>query len=87
MLFGIYLHNIAKIYLKLFIIFFRYKTVINQRKVGRTILPKTKTNIGNILNEKERSQSDVTASVSADHDYNGQNSETDGNINKIYTLS
>lgn len=54
--------------------------MINQRKVGRTILQRKKTNIGNILNEKERSQSDVTASVSADHDYNGPNSKTDGNL-------
>lgn len=59
---------------------YRYKTVINQRKVGRTILKRKKSNIGKILNEKERSQNDVTASVSADHDYNRQNSETNGNV-------
>lgn len=32
------------------------------------------------LKEKERSQNDVTASVSADHDYNGQIAKTKGNI-------
>lgn len=55
---------------------------MNQRKVGRTILQKTKSNVENRMNEDERSQNDVTASVSADHDYNGQNSRINGNILK-----
>lgn len=38
------------------------------------------------LNEEERSQNSVTASVSADHDYNGQNSEINGNILKVGKL-
>lgn len=60
--------------------FLRYKTVVNQRKVGRTILQKTRCNVEDGINEYERCQNDVTASVSADHDYNGQNSRTNGNI-------
>lgn len=59
---------------------FRYKTVINQRKVGCSILQKSRSNVERRLNEEERLQNDVTASVSADHDYNGQNSGTNGNI-------
>lgn len=59
---------------------FRYKTVVNQRKVGCSILQKSRSIVENKLNEEERSQNDVSASVSADHDYNGQNSETNGNI-------
>lgn len=54
----------------------RYKTVVNQRKVGCSILQKSRPIVENKLNEEERSQNDVSASVSADHDYNGQNSET-----------
>lgn len=57
---------------------FRYKTVVNQRKVGYSVLQKA--NVEKRLNEEEKSQNDATASVSADHDYNGQNSETNGNI-------
>lgn len=61
---------------------------MNQRKVGRTILQKTRSNVVNRINEDERSQNDVTASVSADHDYNGQNSGTNGNVLKcIFLLS
>jgi len=56
----------------------RYKTVVNQRKVGCSILQKSVSNIEKKLNEEERSQNDVSASVSADHDYNGQNSGTNG---------
>lgn len=55
---------------------------MNQRKAGRTVIQKTRSNVQNRINEDERSQSDVTASVSADHDYNGQNSGTNGNILK-----
>lgn len=58
----------------------RYKTVVNQRKVGCSILQKSRSNVEKGLNEEERLQNDVTASVSADHDYNGQNSGTNGNI-------
>lgn len=60
--------------------FLRYKTVVNQRKVGCSILQKSRSNVEKELNEEERLQNDVTASVSADHDYNGQNSGTNGNI-------
>uniref|UniRef100_A0A2S2QEI9 Myb-like domain-containing protein n=1 Tax=Sipha flava TaxID=143950 RepID=A0A2S2QEI9_9HEMI len=57
----------------------RYKTVVNQLKVGPTIVQKAKSDVGNNEEEsQERSQSDVTASVSADHDYNGQNSRING---------
>ncbi|XP_060854355.1 uncharacterized protein LOC132932136 [Rhopalosiphum padi] len=56
----------------------RYKTVVNQRKVGCSILQKSVSNVEKKLNEEERSQNDVSASVSADHDYNGQNSGTNG---------
>lgn len=59
---------------------FRYKTVVNQRKVGCSMLQKPRSNFKKKLNEEERLQNDVTASVSADHDYNGQNSGTNGNI-------
>lgn len=59
---------------------------MNQRKVGRTILQKTRSNLEKRMNEDERSQNDVTASVSADHDYNGQNSGTNGNILKTTRL-
>lgn len=59
---------------------FRYKTVVNQRKVGCSILQKSVSNVEKKLNEEERSQNDVSASVSADHDYNGQNSGTNGYI-------
>lgn len=59
----------------------RYKTVVNQRKVGCSILQKSRSNVEKRLNEEERLQNDVTASVSADHDYNGQNSGTNGNYN------
>ncbi|XP_060835787.1 uncharacterized protein LOC132918539 [Rhopalosiphum padi] len=54
----------------------RYKTVVNQRKVGCSILQKSVSNVEKKLNEEERSQNDVSASVSANHDYNGQNSGT-----------
>ncbi|VVC28884.1 Hypothetical protein CINCED_3A010627 [Cinara cedri] len=54
----------------------RYKTVINRRNVSRKFLRKTISNGGKKLNEEERSQKAVTASVSADHDYNRQDSET-----------
>jgi len=57
---------------------FRYKTVVNQQKVGCSMLQKSRSE--KKLNEEERLQNDVTASVSADHDYNGQNSVTNGNV-------
>jgi len=44
------------------------------------MLQKSRSNFEKRLNEEERLQNDVTASVSADHDYNGQNSGTNGNI-------
>ncbi|XP_060879017.1 uncharacterized protein LOC132951245 isoform X1 [Metopolophium dirhodum] len=56
----------------------RYKTVVNQRKVGCSILQKSRSNVEKRFNEGDRLQNDVTASVSADHDYNGQNSRTNG---------
>lgn len=59
---------------------FRYKTVVNQRKVGCSILQKSRSNVEKRFSEGERLQNDVTASVSADHDYNGQNSGTNGNM-------
>jgi hypothetical protein len=57
---------------------------VNQLKVGPTIVQKAKSDVGNNEEEsQERSQSDVTASVSADHDYNGQNSRINGDIPKL----
>lgn len=67
---------------------FRYKTVVNQLKVGPTILQNTKSNVENNEEEsQEKSQNDVTASVSADHDYNGQNSRINGDIPKLNFFS
>lgn len=61
---------------------------MNQRKVGRTILQKTKSNVEKKIYEDKRSQNDVKASVSADHDYNGQNSETNiKTLKRIFHLS
>lgn len=59
--------------------------MLNQRNSGRErtnnlVLRKTRSNVEKKLKEKKRSQNDVTASVSADHDYNGQNLETNSNI-------
>ncbi|XP_050443149.1 uncharacterized protein LOC126847121 isoform X2 [Adelges cooleyi] len=54
----------------------RYKTVVNQRKSGyfdRVLLGKKTTNTPKILDENEKSLNAATASVSADHDYNGLN--------------
>lgn len=80
---SLFIESLHILYIIIDLIFIRYKTVINQRKVGHKFLRKTMSNGEKKLNQEERSQNSVTASVSADHDYNGQNSEINGNILKV----
>lgn len=67
----------------------RYKTVINQRKVGKfekNLEKLTKFHTMKLYNENEKFINAATASVSADHDYNGKNSTDEGNILNFYAI-
>lgn len=54
--------------------------MLNQQKIGilgRPSIQKTRSsNVGKRLHEEEEYHNSATASVSADHDYNGKNSVT-----------
>ncbi|XP_050521844.1 uncharacterized protein LOC126894691 isoform X2 [Daktulosphaira vitifoliae] len=64
----------------------RYKTVVNHRKVGKfekNLENQTKLHTMKLYNGNENLIKAATASVSADHDYNGKNSVEDNTFTKI----